>query len=106
MLGFRRLAENVRDVDDAAVLAAQIRCRRLAEEERGAGIGIEQIVPLRIRAGADRCRRETAGVVDQHVEPAEVPDDARFQLIAMSRVGQIGLQQQAAVGTLRIQYLG
>ena len=62
-----------RDVDDRAAVALRphLRCGGLDAEERAADVDADDAVELRRRHVLEQEVREDAGVVDEHVEPAE-----------------------------------
>jgi len=83
-------AVDVHHVDDQPLCRAQRRSRGLRQEQRRAQVRADEIVELRVRDRADRCRVERGRVVDQHVEPAEAPErglDQRRQAIGVVQVG-------------------
>ena len=65
----------------------QVLGRGLRHEQEAEHVGVEQPVKAFFRDGFERCEFVDAGVVDQHVEPAE-----RFQGVVDQRFGVAGLR--------------
>src|SRR5690606_11337342 len=67
----RTVGVDVDDVDDTTARLAQIRCRRLRQEQRGAHVHAHQVVPRLFGNAADRRGIKGRGIVHHHVEPTE-----------------------------------
>ena len=73
--GKRILRREAADVDDPpAAPVAQVWNRRLAAVEHAGEVGADDAVPLVVRHIGDRHADADAGVVDEHVEAAELRD--------------------------------
>src|SRR4030095_1927391 len=67
----RTLGMDVDDVDDRARVLRELRSRLLADEERRAQVGADELFPVRKLDGTHLDREEARGVVDEEVEAAE-----------------------------------
>ena len=74
-------AMNVDHVDDEPALPGEVRRRGLRQKQGRAQIAADQIVPRRLGDLADGCRIESRGIVDEHVEPAEMLEGGADQLL-------------------------
>src|SRR5437762_10432586 len=78
------------DVDDAAPAALDHPARReLGEQERGLEVRIQHLVPVLLADPEQQVVLGEAGVVDEHVDRAEVLLDRRDQPLALGRLGDV-----------------
>ena len=93
----REAAGDGRHVDDvAAALLAHDRQRRVRAVQEAEQVHLDHPAPL-ARVGADHGpEQHHAGVVDEHVEPAQLLLGARDERVRLCLVGDVGLDRERA----------
>ena len=81
---------DVDDVHDGAAGLAQVRRRALAQEERRAQVGADEVVPLAARDAPKGCGVEGRSVVHEAVQPAEARGGFVGQFREAVDVEQVG----------------
>ena len=94
---------DIDDVDDHAAILRQLGRRLLADEERCAQVGTDQLLPVRSLDLADRDREKGRGVVHQDVEAPEGVERGADQRARRDRREELRLHLGRALRPQRIE---